>query len=50
VAFASVAFSDWLDWAAALNAQQVALAACRVEALPTPGMVKVTASLLRDAS
>lgn len=50
VAFAAVAFSDWLDWAAALKAQQVGLAACRVEALPTPGMVKVTATLLRDAS
>jgi general secretion pathway protein M len=48
VAFAAVAFPDWLDWVAALNVQQVSLAACRIDALPTPGMVKVTATLLHN--
>lgn len=47
VAFGAVAFADWLDWVASLNAQHVRLAACRIEALPESGMVNVSATLLR---
>jgi len=47
VMLGAVAFTDWLDWVAALAAQQVRLAACRIEALSTPGMVSVTATLVR---
>jgi general secretion pathway protein M len=45
--FGAVAFADWLNWVASLKSQQVRLDACRVEALSTPGMVSVTATLVR---
>lgn len=47
VTFAAVAFADWLAWVASLGSQQVRLSACRIEALPEPGMVGVTATLQR---
>jgi general secretion pathway protein M len=47
VVLGAVAFANWLDWVAALGSQQVRLAACRIEALSTPGMVSVTATLVR---
>jgi general secretion pathway protein M len=47
VVLGAVAFVDWLDWIAALESQQVRLAACRIEALAAPGMVNVTATLVR---
>jgi general secretion pathway protein M len=47
VVFGAVAFSDWLDWIAGLNAQQVRVATSRIEALSSPGMVSVTATLVR---
>ncbi len=47
VVFGAVAFADWLNWVAGLKAQQVRLDTCRIEALSTPGMVSVTATLLR---
>jgi general secretion pathway protein M len=47
VAFGAVAFADWLGWVASLGSQQVRLSACRIEALPEPGMVGVTATLQR---
>lgn len=47
VVFGTVAFADWLNWVAGLKAQQVRLDTCRIEALSTPGMVSVTATLLR---
>ncbi len=47
VVFSAVAFADWLNWVAGLESQQVRLDACRIEALATPGMVGVTATLLR---
>ncbi len=47
VVFGAVAFSDWLAWVAKLQAQHVRLDACRVEALATPGLVSVTATLIR---
>ena len=47
VVFGAVAFADWLNWIAGLKSQQVRLDACRIEALSTPGLVSVTATLLR---
>lgn len=47
VSFGAVVFSQWLQWVAALQAQHVRLAACRIVALSTPGMVSVTATLER---
>lgn len=47
VVFGAVAFADWLNWVAGLKTQQVRLDTCRIEALSTPGMVSVTATLLR---
>lgn len=47
VVFASVPFADWLAWVAGLQAQQIRLDACRIESLPTPGLVSVTATLVR---
>jgi len=47
VVFGAVAFADWLNWIAGLKSQQVRLDACRVEALSTPGLVSVTATLVR---
>lgn len=47
VVLGAVAFADWLNWVSALASQQVRLAACRIEALSTPGMVSVTATLVR---
>ncbi|HVR82640.1 MAG TPA: type II secretion system protein GspM [Luteimonas sp.] len=47
VVFGAVAFADWLDWIAGLKSQHVRLDACRIEALSTPGLVSVTATLVR---
>ena len=47
VVFGALPFADWLAWVASLQAQQVRLDACRIEALPTPGLVSVTATLVR---
>jgi general secretion pathway protein M len=47
VVFSAVAFEDWLGWVVRLKAQQVRLDTCRIEALSTPGMIGVTATLLR---
>lgn len=47
VAFGPVEFATWLTWVGGLKTQQVRLSACRIEALPAPGMVSVTATLLR---
>jgi len=47
VVFGAVAFADWLGWIAGLQAQQVRLEAARIEALATPGLVSVTATLAR---
>jgi type II secretory pathway component PulM len=47
VVFGAVAFADWLNWIGALNAQHVRLDTARIEALSTPGLVSVTATLAR---
>lgn len=48
VSFGAVGFADWLNWVASLNSQHVRLAACRIDALPEPGMVGASATLQRD--
>lgn len=47
VAFAGLAFGDWLRWAARLEAQGIRVDKCRIDGLSTPGMVSVTATLQR---
>jgi general secretion pathway protein M len=47
VAFGAVPFADWLEWIAALQAQNISVEAARVEALSAPGMVSATATLSR---
>ena len=47
VVFGAVAFAAWVTWIGALNSQHVRLDTCRVEALSTPGLVSVTATLVR---
>lgn len=45
--FGPVEFATWLGWVNSLKSQQIRLAACRIEAMPAVGMVRVTATLLR---
>ena len=47
VVFGAVAFADWLEWVAGLEAQHIHLDACRIEALDAPGMVSIAATLAR---
>jgi general secretion pathway protein M len=47
VVFGALPFADWLAWVASLQAQQVRLDACRIEALSAPGLVSVTATFTR---
>ena len=47
VVFGAVAFADWHNWIVALNLQQVRVDACRIEAMSTPGLVSITATLAR---
>lgn len=45
--FGAVAFADWLKLVQDLDAQRIRITACRIEALSTPGMVSVAATLAR---
>lgn len=47
VVFGAVAFADFIDWIASLKAQHIRLDACRIEALSTPGLVSVSATVTR---
>jgi general secretion pathway protein M len=47
VSFGAIAFSDWLGWVGALQAQQLRIETCRIEAMATAGLVNVTATLVR---
>ncbi len=49
VTFAATPFADWLIWLKGMQAQQLRLESCRLEALATPGLVSVTANLSRSA-
>lgn len=48
VEFGALQFSDWLAWVASLQAQQIRLESCRIEALAAPGMVSVVATFARS--
>lgn len=48
VSFAAASFADWLVWLKAMEAQQLRLESCRLEALATPGLVNITATLSRS--
>jgi type II secretory pathway component PulM len=50
VAFGAAPFPEWLNWVSGLQAQQVRLEACRLEALATPGLTSVAATLVRTGS
>ena len=50
VVFGALPFADWLAWVASLQAQNVRLDICRIEALATPGLVGVSATLMRAGS
>jgi general secretion pathway protein M len=50
VVFGAVAFPEWLAWVASLQAEHIRLDTGRIEALSTPGMVGVTATLTRVIS
>lgn len=45
--FGALAFADWLTLVNTLQAQQVRLDTCRIEALSTPGLVSVNAVFVR---
>jgi general secretion pathway protein M len=47
VAFGAVPFDKWLGWVAGLKGQQVRVASSRIEALTSPGLVSVRATLVR---
>jgi general secretion pathway protein M len=47
VVFGAIAFADWLNWVQSLESQHIHLEACRIEALSTPGLVSVAATLVR---
>ncbi len=48
--FGAIPFSTWLRWIDELQAQNVRVASARIEALSTPGLVSVTATLARPAA
>ena len=47
VTFGALSFSEWMEWVAGLQAQQIRLDECRIEALTTPGIVGVIATFVR---
>jgi general secretion pathway protein M len=47
VVFGAVPFPEWLAWIASLQVEHIRLDTGRIEALSTPGMVGVTATLSR---
>jgi general secretion pathway protein M len=50
VTMEGVAFDTWVRWIGELNVQGISLTACKVEALPVPGQVRVKATLVRSAA
>jgi type II secretory pathway component PulM len=47
VVFGALPYADWQAWVASLQAQQIRLDTCRIEALSAPGLVSVTATFSR---
>lgn len=50
VVFGAIAFADWLAFSAGLQAQHLRVESCRLEALAKPGLVSVTAILVRPSA
>jgi type II secretory pathway component PulM len=48
--FGAIPFATWLRWVDELQAQNIRVASARIEALSTPGLVSVTATLSRPAA
>ncbi|GAB2664028.1 type II secretion system protein M [Arenimonas aestuarii] len=46
VVFETVGFAAWLGWVGDLATRQVRLESCRIDALPAPGQVRITATLV----
>jgi general secretion pathway protein M len=44
----AVPFADWISWVAALELHRIRISSSRVETLPPPGMVRVTATFIRS--
>ena len=44
----AVPFADWISWVAAMELHRIRTSSSRVEALPQPGMVHVTATFIRS--
>lgn len=49
VVFGAVAFADWLKWISTLKSHHIRVDACRIEAMSVPGLVSITATLIRAA-
>lgn len=47
VVFGSIPFAEWLAWVGTLQALQVRLDSCRIEAMSAAGLVGVTATFVR---
>ena len=47
VKFGAVPFAEWHNWILSLKAQQIRLDAARIEAMSSPGLVSITATLAR---
>lgn len=48
VEFGGVAFAEWLAWVANMEIQRVRIDTCRIEALSSPGLARITATLSRN--
>lgn len=46
----AIAFAQWLEWVEALSSQRIQLESCQIEALESPGMVSISARLIRPSS
>ncbi len=47
ISFSALSFADWLAFTRNLQAQQIRIETCRIEALATAGLVSITATLSR---
>jgi general secretion pathway protein M len=48
--FGDVPFASWLTWISNLQTRQVRLDSCRIEASSQPGLVNISATLIRPAA
>jgi type II secretory pathway component PulM len=47
LSFGAIPFATWLQWIDTLQVQHIRVASTRIETLSTPGLVSVTATLMR---